>query len=233
MEAAAGRSSFGDDLRRGVAVALPCLLTALLAAALTRARLPVRTGDVPLELLAIVLLQAIGWTMTRGGGRPDRARHWLMALVATTIVLPAVALQAAFAREPFVSLGRGSAAALLWTSLAAIVVLLGVFGLACVLAASSPADGSLLFIPAAAVVPALAAAPLELNAQDALGALAIAAFVAGAAIFFGTILPDGYRPPVGAIALGGEFFLLWALRRSPHFAPEHGAIVPALAALLL
>ncbi|HEU0113885.1 MAG TPA: hypothetical protein VFQ80_04385 [Thermomicrobiales bacterium] len=225
-------ASFGDDLRRGRGAALPCLLTALLAFALTRFRLPIRTGDVPVALLLIVLAQAIGCATTRGG-QPERARHWGMALIATTLVLPAIALQAAFSREPFVSLGRGSAAGLLWMTLAALAVLLGAFGLACGLAAAAPADGSLLFIPAAAVVPAVAAAPLDLNEQDVLSALVVAALVAGLAIGGGTILPESYRPPVGAIALGGEFVLLWALRRSPYFAPEHGLIVPVLAALLL
>ncbi|HEU5431027.1 MAG TPA: hypothetical protein VFU81_05155, partial [Thermomicrobiales bacterium] len=230
---AAGRGSFGDDVRRGVAAALPCLLTALLAAALTRFRLPIRSGDAPIALALIVALQATGYAIARGSGRPDRSRHWLMALVATTIVLPTIALQAAFAREPFVSFGRGSAAGLLWMTLAALAVLAGAFVLTCWLAAVAPADGSLLLIPVAAVVPAIAAAPLELDEQNALGALVIAMLVAGAAIGLGTILPESYRPPIGAIALGAEFVLLWALRRSSHFAPEHGRIVPILAALLL
>jgi hypothetical protein len=144
-----------------------------------------------------------------------------------------MALQAAFAREPFVSFGRGSAAGLIWMTMAALVALIAAFAVACGLGAAAPADGSLLFVPVAAIVPAIAAAPLELNEQDALGALIVAMVVAGVAIGFGESLPNGYRPPVGALALGGEFVVLWALRRSPHFAPDHGAIVPTLAALLL
>jgi hypothetical protein len=229
----AAGASFRDDLRRGLAAALPCLLTAALAAALTRFRLPFRTGDAPVAFLLIVLTQAVGYAMARGSGRADLSRHWLMALIATTVVLPAMALQAAFAREPFVALGRGSASGLIWMTRAALATLTAAFVVACGLATSAPADGSLLFVPVAAIVPAIAAAPLELNEQDALGALIVAMGVAGVAIGFGASVPDGYRPPVGAIALAGEFALLWALRRSPHFAPDHGAIVPVLAALLL
>src|SRR5581483_11662990 len=188
-------ASFRDDLRRGLAAAIPCLLTALLAEALTRFRLPFRTGDAPVALLLIVLTQALGYATARGSGRVDLSRHWLMALIATAVVLPTMALQAAFAREPFVSLGRGSASGLIWMTLAALATLIAAFVVACGLGASAPADGSLLFVPVAAVVPAIAAAPLELNEQDALGALIVAMVVAGLAIGFGESLPNGYRPP--------------------------------------
>ncbi|MFM9106712.1 MAG: hypothetical protein ACKOWF_08435, partial [Chloroflexota bacterium] len=96
-----------------IAAAAPMAVTAVGALAAARAPLPPFGGALPLRLLLVVALLALGLAFARGSGGSERARGWWMALGCTCLLLPALALQASMARTPFVSLGSGSAGNLL------------------------------------------------------------------------------------------------------------------------
>lgn len=223
----------GRTPRTALRLALPCLTTALLAGAFGLGRLPPVPIDAPVGLLLVVAVQVWGYAVApRSEGR-RRRDVWLVTLLATTVALPLVALQAAFAREPFVSLGRGSAAALGWATLALIVALLFLWGIVCWLASDEPAEGSFLFAPVVTLVPAVMGARGGLGEQAALAALAQAMLVAAAAIGVGALLPRPMQPLVGATALGAQFVALLLLGRGPVFAAEQGRIVPVLAIVVV
>ena len=228
-----GAAGDGDRVERAARAALPFLATALLALIFSRVALPGRLRDVPTALLVVIAVQLGGTALAWLTGATPAMRRWLVCLLATAVVVPTTALQAAAAREPFVSLGRGSAAALLWLTLGLLLVLAALFVLVSGQCAAAPERASVAFLPIAAVVPATMGARGDLGEQAVLATLAVAMAVAAAAAAWAEFAPSPWLPLVGAAALGGEFVLLWALRYVPRFGPEHGRIVALTAVLVL
>jgi hypothetical protein len=147
--------------------------------------------------------------------------------------MPILALQAAASRVPFVALARGSAGPLLWLTFAAAIALAGLWVFAAYQTDRAPENGSLLYLPAALLVPAILGAPGSLDEVATLTMLGQAFLVAGAAIFLGHLLSARWRPLAGDAAFGAQFILLLALGRGPALGMNGGAVVPFSAALLL
>ncbi|MDP9364608.1 MAG: hypothetical protein M3Q10_10365, partial [Chloroflexota bacterium] len=160
-------------------MALPHAVTAVLAALPSLVDLP-GSRAVPLAALGVLTVQALGVLLAREMESPIWRRVWLVLLASTAVLLPLVALQAAVARVPFVAVDRGSAGSLLWSTAGVVAALFGLVGLAAVLATDAPEQASLLFVPAALLVPAVLAAPGPLDEASALAALAEATTVAAA-----------------------------------------------------
>ena len=228
-----GAAGDGDRVERAARAALPFLATALLALIFSRVALPGRLRDVPTALLVVIAVQLGGTALAWLTGSTPAMRRWLVCLLATAVVVPMAALQAAAAREPFVSLGRGSAAALLWLTLGLLLVLAALFVLVSGQCAAAPERAAVAYLPIAAVVPATMGARGDLGEQPVLATLAVAMAVAAVAAAWAEFAPPAWLPLVGAAALGGEFVLLWALRYVPRFGPEHGRIVALTAVLVL
>ena len=218
---------------RAFSRAAPAILTA--AAALIGALDPLRlpTGATPVRIGAVVLMLAIGIGVTVIMDRPGPRPYWQMALLATLILMPIVALQASASRVPFVAIARGSAGPLLMLTLAASVALGGLWLFAAHQSDDAPQDGALVFLPAALLVPAILGAPGDLDETSALTMLGEAFLVTAVAIFVGLLVPGSWRPLTGAVALGGQYALLWALGRGPVLGPDGGAVVPVSALFLL
>ncbi len=202
-----------------------------LAAALDTLQLP--TGATPVRIGVVVLVLTIGIGLTVVMDRPGPRPYWQMALLVTLILMPIVTLQASASRVPFVDVARGSAGPLLWLTLASCITLLGLWLFAAHQSDESPQDGALLFLPAAVVVPAVMGAPGSLDETSALSMLGEAFLVAGVMTFIGLLAPPSRRPIAGAVALGVQFVVLWALDRGPVIGHDGGAVVPVSAAVLL
>jgi hypothetical protein len=218
---------------RAIARAAPALLAATVAliGALDSFALP--TGATPVRIGAVILVLAIGAGATVLMDRPGPRPYWQMALLVTLILFPIVTLQASASRVPFVAIGRGSAGPLLWLTLANAVALCGLWFFAAHQANEAPQDGSLIFLPAALLIPAMLGAPGSLDETSALTMLGEAFLVAGIAVFLGLLAPASWRPLAGAGALGTQYSLLWILGRGPVLGPDGGVVVPLSAVFLL
>jgi hypothetical protein len=211
----------------------PLFLTSILSltGALDALRLP--TGAAPVRIGFVVLALIVGIGLTIAMDRPGPRPYWQMTLLVTIILMPVVALQASASRAPFVALSRGSAGPLLWLTLATGITLFGLWLFAAHQSDQFPENGSLLFLPAAVLVPAILGAPGSLDETSALSMLGEACLVAGVWIFAALLAPASWRPMAGGIALGAQFVVLWVIGRGPVLGPEGGTVVPASAALLL
>jgi hypothetical protein len=214
-------------------LASPLGITAGLAFLPRVIHLPGPAGSIPLSSLLIIAVQTLGVLLARELELPIWRRVWLLALASTALLLPLTALQAAASRVPFVSLARGSAGPLIWSSVAVVVAVLALVALVAFVSADLPEQAALLFTPAAVLVPALLGAPGNLNERSALTALAEASSVAAAVAFVGWLLPRGAQPLVAASALGVQFVVLWTLGYDPSFAADRGGVVPILATVVL
>jgi hypothetical protein len=211
----------------------PLFLTSALSltGALDALRLP--TGAAPVRIGFVVLALMIGIGITLAMDRPGPRPYWQMTLLVTLILMPVVALQASASRVPFVAISRGSAGPLLWLTLATCITLFGLWLFAAHQSDQAPENASLLFLPAALLVPAILGAPGSLDETSALSMLGESCLVAGVWIFALLLGPPGWRPMAGAIALGAQFVVLWLIGRGPMIGNDGGSVVPASAALLL
>jgi hypothetical protein len=211
----------------------PLFLTSILSltGALDALRLP--TGAAPVRIGFVVLALLFGIGMTIAMDRPGPRPYWQMTLLVTIVLMPVVALQASASRVPFVAIARGSAGPLLWLTLATCITLFGLWLFAAHQSDQAPENGSLLFLPAAVLVPAILGAPGSLDETSALSMLGEACLVAGAWIFVALLAPASWRPMAGGIALGAQFAVLWVIGRGPVIGSDAGTVVPASAALLL
>jgi hypothetical protein len=211
----------------------PLFLTSILSltGALDALRLP--TGTAPVRIGFVVLALMVGIGLTVAMDRPGPRPYWQMTLLATIVLMPVVALQASTSRVPFVAIARGSAGPLLWLTLATCITLFGLWLFAAYQSDQTPENGSLLFLPAALLVPAILGAPGALDETSALSMLGEACLVAGVWIFAALLAPASWRPMAGAIALGAQFIVLWMIGRGPVIGHDGGTVVPASAALLL
>lgn len=214
-------------------MATPYLLTGALAAPAAFLDLPLPTAAVPLATLAVVVVQAVGLVLAREAELPTWRRVWLLLLATTVGLLPTVALHAAAARVPFVSVGRGSAGTLAWATAAAIAALIGLALLTAVVAADAPDQASLLFLPAALVVPAILGVPGPIDERASLRAFVEVLALAAVAAVFGWALTRGARPLVGPVAFAVQLGVLWVLGYRPPSMPGQGAVVPVLGTVLL
>jgi hypothetical protein len=211
----------------------PLLLTSVLSltGALDALRLP--TGATPVRIGFVVLALMIGIGLTVVMDRPGPRPYWQMTLLVTLVLMPVIALQASASRFPFVAISRGSAGPLLWLTLATCVTLFAIWLFAAHQSDQTPENGSLLFLPAALLVPAILVAPGSLDETSALSMLGEACLVAGIWIFVALLAPANWRPLAGAIALGAQFIVLWMLGQRPDIGHDSGTVVPASAVLLI
>jgi hypothetical protein len=121
----------------------------------------------------------------------------------------------------------------LWLTLATCVTLFGIWLFAAHQSDQSPENGSLLFLPAALLVPAILVAPGSLDETSALSMLGEACLVAGIWIFVALLAPANWRPLAGAIALAAQFVVLWMLGQRPVIGHDAGTVVPASAVLMI
>jgi len=229
-----GGSSSGRGLLPMVlGLASPHLVTAFLAGIFSVVSLPDIIAGIPLSLALIVVVQVIGVLLGRDIEQARWSQVWLLNLATTVLLLPWLALQSSVSRVPFVAWARDSAGTLLWTTAGVLLALIAVVLLTAGVSARMPEQASLLFLPAALLVPAILGTPGQLDERSMLRTLAEVAMVAGATAVVGWMLPRGARPMVAPAGLALQFAVLWLLGYGPAFAPGRGGIVPAMASLIL
>lgn len=213
-------------------MALPCATTAALATLPGVVPLPVAAG-VPLPMLLVIAAQLIGLLLAREVEQATWRRFWLMVIVITALLFPALALSTAASRVPFVSLSLGSAGTLLWTTALTAVLILGVAALAAVQAVDEPQHASLFFAPAAVLIPAVVGAPGNLGERATLPALAEAMALAAVVVAVAWLAPPGARLLASPVALAGQFAALWFLDYRPMFGEGRGAVAIAAVGFIL
>lgn len=211
----------------------PLAISATLAAFPSLVDLPGPATGLPIAALLVVAVQLGGVLLARELEVPRWGRVWLLALAASAVLLPLLALHAATSRVPYVAWSRGSAGAVVWSSVGAAVALVGLVALTAAISADAPEQASLLFAPVAVLVPAVLGAPGDLDERSALAALARAFAVAAPAVFVGWLLPRGAQPLVGPLTLAAAFGGFWLLGYRPSFPPDRGDVVPILASALV
>jgi hypothetical protein len=209
------------------------MLTTLLALAGTFDVVRLPGGSAPVRIGVVILGLVAGTGLTIVLDRPGPRAFWQMTLCTVLILMPIIALQASASRVPFVAISRGSAGPLLWLTLSACATLVALWLFATYQADDAPENASLLFLPAALLVPAILGAKGSLDEASTLEMLGQSALVAGVVIFLGLLSPPNWRPVAGAVALGAQFFLLWSLGRGPVLGEHGGLVVPVSAAILL
>ncbi len=206
--------------------ASPHLLTALGAFALGTFG-PLSGADrVPSAVLVVVLLQVTGYAVARAMEWDPLVRVWLANLAALGGLLPLLALLATYAGVPYVSFERASAGPLLLTGAATVVGLVLTALLVAALTWEVPEETSLLFVPAALLVPVVLLHPAEQLPTDALPLLALVTAASAAVVGLGRLLPRGTRPLVAPLALGGTFAVFLAFGQDPGLPESTGQVVP-------
>ncbi len=222
-----------SPLLTAAGMAVPAAATAATAALPSLVPLPTPGEGLPLPLLLVLAVQLVGLFFARELELVSWRRLWLMLLATTALLFPALALQAAAAREPFVSRALGSAGTLAWLTPFAIAALLGLAALAVLQGVSEPQHASVFFAPAALLVPAILGASGDFGEAPALAALAETAALTAVATAGAWLVPPGARLLVGPAALAVQFGVLWLLGYQPTFGAGHGAIVPILSGLVV
>lgn len=218
----------------GVAAAIPLAVTALLAVIGASGTLPLPTRGIPVATLVAVAIQIGGIILARELELERWRRLWWMALACTTMVLPALTLQAAISRTPFVSWSSGAAGPLLWVTLGCLVLLTALWLWTAMVSVDEPAAAALVWLPAALLVPAMLSTPSStIDERSGLIALAIATGLSAAAVLLGEISPPSSLLPIAATAYSAAMIVLWLLGRTPSFPPDQGRIVVAAGTLLL
>jgi hypothetical protein len=156
------------------------------------------------------------------------ARSWLVLVVMTGGLLPALSMLVSVLHEPYVSIGRDSATPAI---IATFVVALFVSVLAFWCGTASwpiPEIAGIAFLPAALLVPAVLGIQGTATQRAALETLAEATMFAAGTTVFAWSLPRGLRLLVPPAAFGAQTLALWLAGRGPSIPASSGGIVTTL-----
>ncbi len=214
--------------------ASPLLLSAFFAFVGSFPFIPATLPGVPIALLVLIAIQAGAFAIAGEFEAPRWRAMWLVLLLVTGLLVPAVALQTSVSRTPFVSLSRGSAGIALWTTAGVAILLVCLFVVVVAHSLDDAFFSLVLWTPVVMVLPAMLAAPgMQIEDTRALRAVSLAYFIAAVAVFVCGWSPESWRIPVVVAMFVMESGLLLLLGRGLTFPPTQGKIVPVLAALLV
>jgi hypothetical protein len=216
-----------------LAIAVPQAVTGIVALFVSLVGLFISMPNVPLAIFAILVVQVVGYLLTRDEAPMGMRMAWIVGAIESAVILPVVALQTIIAREPYVSQNMGSAGpVLVATGIVAIVQI----GIAVYIAAISwehPEEAGLIFMPLALLVPAVIGARHDILEESAVRTLAQASLLAAGATVIAWALPRTTRPFVPAAALALQFLALWVSGHGPSFARTSDEVVPFMYGALL
>jgi len=218
----------------GLVQALPLVITAVLATLGILLNGFVASIGVPVALLAILTVQVMAIFISRELESHRQRRGWWMILACTAMLLPALAIQWSVARTPFTALLRGSAWTFLWVTIGVVLLMVAMCGWVASVSTHEPASASILWAPAAFLVPAVMTLPgAAVTAQGAMRALALSCLVGIAVTVIHRITTSRRWVTVVGIAFAAELVLVAIERRGLGLGQGSGAIVVAVAALML
>jgi len=192
-----------------------------------------RAGGLPLAAPLVLMAQLGGFLIAGEMGLAAWRRVWLVNLCVCACLWPVTALHAALAREPYVSAERGTLGPVAATALLAGVVVLAIGLVAAAAAVDEPARASVLFVPAALLVPAMLGMRQDYGQGAALTALSEVFLVAGVVVLVAGMVPRGLWAFVAAAGMAGQFVVLWVLGQRPGWDATADGIVPVVSTVLL
>lgn len=220
-------------LAKAVALAVPHLMVAVIAFVPTGLLGVLPIGSLPISLLLMVASQVAAWWVGKTAEAPPLARIGLMNVVTIGVALPMLAIHASVNRIPYVSADLGTATAAIIATVAAVAAIVGTALFAVGIAWDAPEQASLLFGPAAFLVPELLGAPFEPEVREITRRLAEVYLLAAMGAFLSGLVPAVARALISPASLGLLFVGLWAAGRGPTVQRTSGDIVRILDGSLL
>lgn len=183
------------------------------------------TGDIPIGIVTILILQVAALaSLTRFGAHPW-APSWVSMGFLVSIMLPMLALQVSLLHEPYVDLSMGSAG----PALAATVLLLGLIGSYAVwvtwISQRRPEIAAILLMPSMLAIPALIGEQGSIDQHAALMILAEVTLITAVSAAVVWLFPGWPQLLAGGGAMAFEFVRLWVADRGPWRHESSGAIV--------
>ena len=200
-----------------LAVALPNALTALGGA------LPVvieplrRPGVLPYVIVALIVTHVGGLVLTRALGLDVWRRIWTVNMLVGAGLVPALTVQSSLTRMPYVSVERGSAGPVILATGAVVVALLVIAGVTAVSTWTAPEDASLVFLPAALVVPIALGLPSDQPELRAFQALALTFALAALVTWLAHLFPRGSRSLFGPFGMALQLGVFAAIGLGPAY----------------
>ena len=211
-----------------VARAVPAALVVGVAIGGTLAGNVLPESDFPVVLVLVLAGQAFGLAVARANALTVWVTTFLLNLATLAVVLPLLAIQATATRSPHVSTVLGTSRPAIIATVAAIAALV-IVGLASIaLAFSEPEGPSLMFLPAALLVPALLGTGPALSEREVTARLVEVFGLVGLATFAALLVPVRLKLLIGPLTLAGYFAALIALNRGPTREPTSSEVARLL-----
>lgn len=190
--------------------------------------------SIPVGMVLVALVPVAGIVLTSGEERPFAlSAPWMIHLALTLGLLPLLATEVSLLREPYVSLGRGTAAP-------AIVATIVTTSYAVVLAIATvlrfwrePDQAALVFLPAVLLIALALGQRSQIEIRQALLILGISMVVSALATVACQVLSRGIRLLVPPLVLLLTIAVLWTSGRGPTIGPTSGEIVRLLYLVML
>jgi hypothetical protein len=183
------------------------------------------TGDIPIGIVIILIMQVAALaTLTRFGGHPW-APSWISVGFLVSVMLPMLALQVSLLHEPYVSLGMGSAG----PALLATVLVMSLFGAFAIwvtwTSIRRPEIAAILLMPSTLAIPALIGEHGSIDQHTALMILSEVTLITAIAAAVIWLFPGWPQLLAGAGAFAVELVRLWVSGGGPWRHETSGAIV--------
>jgi hypothetical protein len=186
------------------------------------------TGDIPIGIVIILLLQVAALaTLSRFEGNLW-APSWISVGFLVSVMLPMLALQVSLLHEPYVSIGMGSAGP-------AILATMAVLGLYCAFAIwvtwtsqRRPEIAAVLLMPSTLAIPALIGEHGTIDQHSALMILSEVTLITAIAAAVVWLFPGWPQLLAGGGAMAVELVRLWVSGRGPWRHETSGAIVSVI-----
>ncbi|HYP62174.1 MAG TPA: hypothetical protein VEQ36_17255 [Thermomicrobiales bacterium] len=183
------------------------------------------TGDIPIGIVVILLLQVVGLAMMSRVEGNLWGPSWISVGFLVSVMLPMVALQVSLLHEPYVSIGMGSAG----PALLATLFVLGLYGAFAIwvtwTSQRRPEIAAVLLMPSTLAIPAMIGEHGSIDQKAALMILSEVTLITAIAAAVVWLFPGWPQLLAGGGALAIELVRLWVAGRGPWRHETSGAIV--------
>jgi hypothetical protein len=231
LKAAQRTAPLRDGYLLGLGIA-PAL-TSITALVITVAPGLSGTGDVPIGIVLILLLQVSALAIINQSSLRAWAPSWISVGFLTSVMLPMLAMQMSLLHEPFVSVSLGSAGP-------ALVATAFVVGLYCAFAIwvlwisqGRPEQASILLMPPTLAIPAMMGQAGSIDQHAALVTLSEVTLFTAVVTGIVWLFPGWPQLLAGGAGLAVELLRLWVSGQGPWRSETSGAIVSTVYVALL
>ena len=183
------------------------------------------TGDIPIGIVVILLLQVVGLAAMSQVEGNLWGPSWISVGFLVSVMLPMLALQISLLHEPYVSIGMGSAGPALLATLF-VLSLYGAFAIWVTWTSQRrPEIAAVLLMPSTLAIPAMIGEHGSVDQKAALMILSEVTLITAIAAAVIWLFPGWPQLLAGGGALAIEFVRLWVSGRGPWRHETSGAIV--------